>query len=454
MGLIQTDQTQKLRVIDGGHSHKAGNAGFFIGAVQLLAGAALTAHPIAPDLGIAPAAVLHHGLHHAAHDLGGLRPDDLPPAHRVDVLQYAAVRVQDVADEIGLHELSAVHHGAHGCGHFHVGDLAALAKGTGRQLHRAHAVGGVVQALFRLGGQVDAGGLPQTKGGEIIAEGFLAQPGTDLDKALVAGVFQRLRYGLAAVALVIGTVEPGACHRDGVPAVKGGMGAHSPGIQRGGAGDELEHAARLVQVADGFVAPLGLLGQLQCRRALFAGERVHPLPGGVVVNDAGLVGVVGRGGGHGQNRPGVHVHHDAHSPCRHMVLPDGIGQGVFEVVLDAGIDGQPQAAAFQRHPLGLVALFQRIAPCVHGGEHHTVLPGEHLVVLELQPAHTGVVYVGKAQHACQKLPLRIPAFGVLIDADAGDAVCFAEVPHPVGGVPLHTVAQQAVVGAAVAELFQ
>ena len=136
------------------------------------------------------------------------------------------------------------------------------------------------------------------------------------------------------------------------------------------------------------------------------------------------------------------------------MLLHGIIQRVFKVMLDVCVNGQPQAAALQRHPLGLVALFQRIAPCVHGSKHHTVLPGEHLVVLELQPAHTGVVYVGKAQHACQKLPLRIPAFGVLIDADAGDAVCFAEVPHPVGGVPLHTVAQQAVVGAAVAELFQ
>ena len=136
------------------------------------------------------------------------------------------------------------------------------------------------------------------------------------------------------------------------------------------------------------------------------------------------------------------------------MLLDGIIQRILKVVLDVGVDGQPQAAAFQRHSLGLIALFQRVAPCVHGSEHHTVLPGEHLVILELQPAHTGVVYVGKAQHACQKLPLRIPAFGVLIDADAGDAVGFAEVPHGVGGVPLHPVAQKAVVGRTVAEFFQ
>ena len=36
MGFIQADQTQKLRVVDGRHGHKAGNAGFFVGAVQKL----------------------------------------------------------------------------------------------------------------------------------------------------------------------------------------------------------------------------------------------------------------------------------------------------------------------------------------------------------------------------------------------------------------------------------
>ena len=178
------------------------------------------------------------------------------------MLQYAAVRVQDVADEIGLHELSAVHHGAHGCGHFHVGDLAALTKGAGRQLHRAHAVSGVVQALFRLGGQVDAGGLPQAKGGKIIAESLLAQPRPDLDKALVAGVFQCLGHGLAAVALVVGTVEPRARHRDRVSTVKGRVPGDGTGVQRRRACDEFEHAAGLVQVAHRLVAPLGLLCQL------------------------------------------------------------------------------------------------------------------------------------------------------------------------------------------------
>ena len=162
------------------------------------------------------------------------------------MLQNAAVRRKDVRDQIRLHQLAAVHHRTDGGGHFQIGNLTALPEGAGGQLYRPHAVGGVVQALFRLGGQVDAGGFPQAEGGKIIAESLLAQPRPDLDKALVAGVFQCLCHGLAAVALVVGAVEPRARHRDRVSAVKGGVPGDGSGIQRRRAGDELKHAARLV----------------------------------------------------------------------------------------------------------------------------------------------------------------------------------------------------------------
>ncbi len=58
------------------------------------------------------------------------------------------------------------------------------------------------------------------------------------------------------------------------------MPGDSPGVQRGGAGDELEDTAGLVQVADSLVPPLGLLGQLQGGSALFAGKGIHGLAGG------------------------------------------------------------------------------------------------------------------------------------------------------------------------------
>ena len=136
------------------------------------------------------------------------------------------------------------------------------------------------------------------------------------------------------------------------------------------------------------------------------------------------------------------------------MLPDGIAQRVFQVMLDVGVDGQPQAVPLGGEALGLIALFQRVAPGVDGGEHHAVFPGEQVVVFQLQPRDTGVVHIGETQHRGQKLPLRVPAPGVLVDPDAGDAVLLAEIPHPVGHGTVHPVAEQAVVGAPLAEFFQ
>ncbi len=181
-----------------------------------------SAHPVARDPRVASAAVEHHRLHHLPHDrqVSGLITCRL---HTGSMCSRTCPPGPKCPTPVGLHQPAAVDHSTDGRGHFRIGDLAALPEGAGGKLHRAHAVGGVVQALFRLGGQVDAGGLPQAKGCKVVAEGLFAQPCPDLDKALVAGVFQRLGHGLAAVALVVGAVEPGARHRDGLAAVKGGV---------------------------------------------------------------------------------------------------------------------------------------------------------------------------------------------------------------------------------------
>ena len=87
-------------------------------------------------------------------------------------------------------------------------------------------------------------------------------------------------------------------------------------------------------------------------------------------------------------------------------------------------------------------------------KHHAVFPGEQIIIFQFQPGHPCVVHIGEPQHRSQKRALRIPALAVLIDADAGDAVFLAKVPHGIGCGAVHPVAEQAVVGAAVAEFFQ
>lgn len=95
------------------------------------------------------------------------------------------------------------------------------------------------------------------------------------------------------MAFVVGAVEPGARYGNGLAAVKGGVFLDDACVQCGSTGDQLENASRLVQVAYRFVAPLGLLCQLQCSRTLLSAQGVHSLPGGIVVHHTGLVGVVG-----------------------------------------------------------------------------------------------------------------------------------------------------------------
>ena len=137
-----------------------------------------------------------------------------------------------------------------------------------------------------------------------------------------------------------------------------------------------------------------------------------------------------------------------------MMLLHRIIQRIFKVMLNICIDGQPQPAALHGRKFRLVALRQRVAPSIHRSQHHPILPGKGVVIFQLQPADPGVVHIGKPKHRGQKLPLRVPALGILIDAHAGNAVRRAEIPHGISNFPLHPVAQKAIVGAPVAELFQ
>ena len=224
-------------------------------------------------------------------------------------------------------------------------------------------------------------------------------------------------------------------------------GATAP-ASRGGAGDQLKDAARLVQVADHLVPPLSLLRQLQSGGPRLPAQGVDGGPLLVVVDKAGGVGVVGGGGGHGQHRPGVDVQDDAHPPGGGAVLLHGVVKGVFKVALDGRVDGQDQGIALGRALPGGVVLRKGVAPGVDGGQHPAVLPGEQGVVFQFQPRDPLVVHIGKAQHRGQELPLGVPAPGVLVDADAGDAVLLAEGADGLGGFAVHPAAEQMVVGAA------
>ena len=372
MGFVQRDQHRDLGVVGRGNAHKAGNARLGVLRVQLLAGAGLAAHPVARHIGVLAAAAVHHPLHQFAHGGAGLRADDLPLHGGLHLAHHPPVRVGDLFHDIGLHQLSPVHNGGHGGDHLNGGDLAGLAKSAACQLHRAHAVRGVKLALFGFCGQIDARGALQPKGREVVAEPVLAQPLPDLDKALVAAVGQRLRHRLAAVAPVVGAVKRDARHQVSPAAVERAGRGHRACVQRGRTGNQLKHRARLVQIAHGLVAPLGLLGQLQSRLALLALQRVHLGAHIRVRNHPGLVGVIVRLCCDRQNPAGVHLHHNPNGPGRHIVLLHRIVQVFFQVVLHAGFNRELQAVALHRRNVGVIVCGHIVAPGVLGAQHPPV----------------------------------------------------------------------------------
>ena len=66
----------------------------------------------------------------------------------------------------------------------------------------------------------------------------------------------------------------------------------------------------------------------------------HRLADGFIHNGARIVGVVIRLGGHGKDRAGIDLHHNAHRTGRHMMLRHGGTERTFQIVLDVRPDGQ------------------------------------------------------------------------------------------------------------------
>ena len=254
--------------------------------------------------------------------------------------------------------------------------------------------------------------------------------------------------------MAVGAAEPCARHRDPARAGEIVRGLAGAAVQRRRSRDKLEHTARLVQVADGLVAPLRLLRPLQGGAAFLALQGVHRVTGFLVYKAARRVGVVVRLAGHGQHRAGVYIHNDADTPLGNMMLGHGGGQRTFQPVLDLGIDRQGKRIAGHRIHKGLVVGGHVVAPCVFGGQDAPVLPCQLVIVAQLQPPQPCIVHIGKAEDAAHKIPLRVDALGVLPDLNALHTVVAAPIPDRIGHRLVHAAAQQAIVGGSPAEFCQ
>ena len=86
--------------------------------------------------------------------------------------------------------------------------------------------------------------------------------------------------------MAVGAAEPRARHRNPARAGEIVRGLAGTAVQRRRSRNKLEHTARLVQVADGLVAPLRLLRPLQGGAAFLALQGVHRVTGFLVYKAA------------------------------------------------------------------------------------------------------------------------------------------------------------------------
>ena len=194
--------------------------------------------------------------------------------------------------------------------------------------------------------------------------------------------------------------------------MEGGVFIGNPLLQRHGGGEGFENRARLIIVGHRLIFPLLPLGRLESL-GLFIPRQHGDLGRHVGIGDhLILVGVVIPLGGHGQNRAGIHLHHDADTPVFGPGLLDRHLQIFFREILHRLIDGQHQGMALLRIDGAFV--FQGgghlLAPAVLGGDDPPRLARQHIVVIGFQPLAALVFRVDKAQHAGQQRTAGIIAF--------------------------------------------
>ena len=126
--------------------------------------------------------------------------------------------------------------------------------------------------------------------GEVIAEGLLAQAGTDLNKAGIAGDCQPLGKGFQPVDMSVGTPETGARHIDGPGTDKLAVWRAGTGVQCRGGGDQLEDTAGSYRSLMALLRHCACWARLQGFAALLPLQRIDGVADFFIDNRAGSLG--------------------------------------------------------------------------------------------------------------------------------------------------------------------
>ena len=454
-GGVEGNEADVLRIVhrrdaDEGDDAVLGLIAVFVVDVQLFGGTGLAAHAVAGELGVARRAVGDDGLDQLAHLLGGVLADGLADDGFSVFFHHGPVLVQNLGDHVGLQDVAAVDYGGDGAHHLDRRGLHGLTEGHGGQLSVFHQLCLGVEDAGGLAGHIDPGLFQQPEGVDVIIEFVAAQQNADVGKGDVAGVLQGLSQRFRAVTLSFPAVQGGltVCVVLCSAAIEAGVFVDHLFLQRGGQGNGLEGGAGLVAVGDAAVTPLlepgcgdGVVVLLD-QKLVF--RRVRNMAFQLVVdllqlflcgqieNFQIVVGIIAALDGHGQDRPGVHVHDDAEGAVLHVVFFNGRFEVFLQIHLHRGVDGQHQGIAVG----GLVVFFIGIEHLrlvvAAGGDDGARRALQHVVVVGLQPVAAAVLGVGKADDLGRRGSGGVIALRVRFKMNAAELVVGDELPDSVG----------------------
>ena len=296
--------------------------------------------------------------------------------------------------------------------------------------------------------QVDAASVYQTKILHIAVELLRTQAQPVGDEGRVAGVARRLLQGLMSVAGAIAAMDGGVQHMDGARAVKGGVLVNDPLLQGRRQGQHLEGRAGLIGVVDGPVAPLAQLGIRQIQLTV-----LHQGCKPALIDGGGIVQIIGGAGGHGQDRPGLHIHDDARSP---LSLGGGhhLAQGLLHIVLHCCVQRQHNVASVLCFIVLLIAVEHVAARGILGGHHQARLAVQYVVIPGLQSIQAIIIRAHKADDLGGQRGIGVIALGIGDHIHAHNALVVDEGADLIGHILLHPKLEYLILGVRALHFFQ
>ena len=145
-----------------------------------------------------------------------------------------------------------------------------------------------------------------------------------------------------------------------------------------------------------------------------------------------VVWIIAAQGSHGQDLPGIHIHHQSEGPILHIITGDGCLHLVFQAGLHRGVQRQDQTVPF----LGRYIFFIRKGH-IHfvialGGDNFPGGTFQKTVIGRLHPFRAGVGGIGKTNDLGRQAAIGVVPLGVGLQMDTGDTV-FIDIGADPGG---------------------